>query len=250
MPLQLLVDGGEVRRRLPGCWAWRHIRRWKQRRRQTSVVPAVGQRPTNIAAAARFKYSCTVLTESEQLRAICRCSSFSSFLSRRTSLILRVDFLLAGKRFSLQGQGLVPGVDVQRLYLWKIFQGQSEQRSGVGQKVFGFSPEFVFGFSPEWCSESSRNRVRLQPGMLFGIIPESCSVCPGIRNQVIDVSDADRALAFANIQKAANYYGVNLAETSWRDLGIHPQTRSRGAGTKNAVARERRVQSTRRPLNR
>jgi hypothetical protein len=41
--------------------------------------------------------------------------------------------------------------------------------------------------------------------------------------QVIDVSDADRALAFANIEKAANYYGVNLAETSWHDLGIHPQ---------------------------
>ena len=32
-------------------------------------------------------------------------------------------------------------------------------------------------------------------------------------DQVIDVSDADRALAFANIEKAANYYGVNLAET-------------------------------------
>jgi len=33
-------------------------------------------------------------------------------------------------------------------------------------------------------------------------------------DQVIDVSDADRALAFANMEKAANYYGVNLAETS------------------------------------
>jgi hypothetical protein len=42
-------------------------------------------------------------------------------------------------------------------------------------------------------------------------------------DQVIDVSDADRALAFANIEKAATYYDVNLAETSWRDLGIHPQ---------------------------
>jgi hypothetical protein len=42
-------------------------------------------------------------------------------------------------------------------------------------------------------------------------------------DQVIDVSDADRALAFANIEKAASYYGVSLAETSWRDLGIHPQ---------------------------
>jgi hypothetical protein len=42
-------------------------------------------------------------------------------------------------------------------------------------------------------------------------------------DQVIDVSDADRALAFANIEKAANYYDINLSETSWHDLGVHPQ---------------------------
>ena len=42
-------------------------------------------------------------------------------------------------------------------------------------------------------------------------------------DQVIDVSDADRALAFANIQKAADYYGVNLSETDWHQLGSHPQ---------------------------
>jgi hypothetical protein len=46
-------------------------------------------------------------------------------------------------------------------------------------------------------------------------------------DQVIDVSDEDRALAFANIEKAANHYGVNLAETSWHDLGIHPQKNRR-----------------------
>jgi hypothetical protein len=37
--------------------------------------------------------------------------------------------------------------------------------------------------------------------------------------QVKDVSDADRALAFANIQKAAQYYSVHLTVTSWVDLG-------------------------------
>ena len=42
-------------------------------------------------------------------------------------------------------------------------------------------------------------------------------------DQVIDVSDADRAVAFANIEKAASYYNVHLAETSWHDLGNHPQ---------------------------
>ena len=51
-------------------------------------------------------------------------------------------------------------------------------------------------------------------------------------DQVIDVSDADRALAFANIEKAAKYYSVNLAETSWRDMGIHPQENKRDAAAK------------------
>jgi hypothetical protein len=60
-------------------------------------------------------------------------------------------------------------------------------------------------------------------------------------DQVIDVSDADRALAFANIEKAANYYDVNLAETSWHDLGVHPQKNRKEAAAKGAVTRERRV---------
>jgi hypothetical protein len=42
-------------------------------------------------------------------------------------------------------------------------------------------------------------------------------------DQVLDVSDEDRALAFANIEKAARHYRVNLSETDWRQLGIHPQ---------------------------
>ena len=62
-------------------------------------------------------------------------------------------------------------------------------------------------------------------------------------DQVIDVSDADRALAFANIEKAANYYDVSLPETSWHELGIHPQKSRREAAIKGAVTRERRVPS-------
>jgi hypothetical protein len=54
-------------------------------------------------------------------------------------------------------------------------------------------------------------------------------------DQVIDVSDADRALAFANIEKAAKHYDVNLAETSWHDLGIHPQKNRREAAAKGAI---------------
>jgi hypothetical protein len=37
-------------------------------------------------------------------------------------------------------------------------------------------------------------------------------------NQVMDVSDAERDLAFTNIQKAARYYGVEIRETDWRQL--------------------------------
>ena len=48
-------------------------------------------------------------------------------------------------------------------------------------------------------------------------------------DQVIGVSDAERALAFANIEKAAKYYDVNLTETSWHDLGIHPRKKQKRA---------------------
>ncbi len=43
-------------------------------------------------------------------------------------------------------------------------------------------------------------------------------------DQVEGVSAADRELAMANIKKAAKYYGVDLSETSWKDLGVHPQS--------------------------
>lgn len=42
-------------------------------------------------------------------------------------------------------------------------------------------------------------------------------------DQVIDVSDEDRALAFANIEKAAKYFDLDLSETNWHQLGVHPQ---------------------------
>jgi hypothetical protein len=51
-------------------------------------------------------------------------------------------------------------------------------------------------------------------------------------DQVIDVSDEDRALAFANIEKAAQHYDVDLSETSWRDLGARPQADRKEAAAK------------------
>jgi|SRR5271165_843018 len=59
-------------------------------------------------------------------------------------------------------------------------------------------------------------------------------------DRVIDVSDADRALAFANIEKAARYYKVNLSETSWHDLGVHPQQNRKEAAAKGVVTHERK----------
>jgi hypothetical protein len=38
-------------------------------------------------------------------------------------------------------------------------------------------------------------------------------------DQVEGISDADRDLAFANIKKAAQHYGVDLKEKDWRELG-------------------------------
>jgi ABC-type Na+ efflux pump permease subunit len=43
-------------------------------------------------------------------------------------------------------------------------------------------------------------------------------------DQVEDVSEADRDLAFANIKKAARHYGLNIEEKSWRNLGKPPHT--------------------------
>src|SRR5664280_2525540 len=61
-------------------------------------------------------------------------------------------------------KGPLPGVDVQRRYLWKTFRGKPNSIPGSARK----------------CSASARNPVRLHPGMLFGFSPESCSTCPGM----------------------------------------------------------------------
>ena len=45
-------------------------------------------------------------------------------------------------------------------------------------------------------------------------------------DQVKDVSDAERDVAFANIKKAARHYKVEIVEESWRDLGKQPHTKN------------------------
>src|SRR6185437_8230720 len=131
-----------------------------------------GSGQVTLAAVARFRYSCTVLTDREQLRAICLWSSFSSYRSLRTSLVLRMDVLLAGNDSS-HWEGSRTGGDVQRRSPVENVPGQAEQRSGAAR--------IVFAFSPDSCSPSARNPVRDQRGILFGFTPESRSPCPGFR---------------------------------------------------------------------
>lgn len=45
-------------------------------------------------------------------------------------------------------------------------------------------------------------------------------------DQVKEVSDADRDQAWANLQKAAKHYGVEIEEKSWHDLGKKPHAKS------------------------
>jgi hypothetical protein len=47
-------------------------------------------------------------------------------------------------------------------------------------------------------------------------------------------------LAFANIKKAAEHYDVELTETSWRDLGVHPQTHRKEAAAKAVKTKRER----------
>jgi hypothetical protein len=66
-------------------------------------------------------------------------------------------------------------------------------------------------------------------------------------DQVIDVSDEDRQLAFANIKKAANYYGIDMTETDWTQLGKTPHTgrtaEDRKRSARKAAATRKRHES-------
>jgi hypothetical protein len=55
--------------------------------------------------------------------------------------------------------------------------GDGERDSGLARKVFGIAPERR--------SPSGRNRVRDQPGIVFGFIPESRSGSPGFPNETL-----------------------------------------------------------------
>ena len=54
-------------------------------------------------------------------------------------------------------------------------------------------------------------------------------------DQVRGVSDDARALAFANIKKAAKHYGVDMTEKKWTELGRRPSTSRPASARKESV---------------
>ena len=56
-------------------------------------------------------------------------------------------------------------------------------------------------------------------------------------DQVIDVSDEERAQAFENLKAAAHHYGVELSESDWEQLGRSPKTGRTEADRKDAARR-------------
>jgi hypothetical protein len=45
-------------------------------------------------------------------------------------------------------------------------------------------------------------------------------------DQVDGVSDVERDIAFENIKAAAKHFGVEMTETSWKELGKKPHARN------------------------
>jgi hypothetical protein len=58
-------------------------------------------------------------------------------------------------------------------------------------------------------------------------------------DQVDDVSDEDRDLAFANIKKAAKHYRVDVSESTWRELGKPRSSRKKGPAPKSVATRKK-----------
>lgn len=56
-------------------------------------------------------------------------------------------------------------------------------------------------------------------------------------DQVTGVDDGERALAFANLKKAAKHYDVEMSESDWKELGRSPST-GRTVSDRKASARK------------
>jgi len=159
----------------------------------SSLQPSGKGHPTP-AAAARSRYSWTVLSPIRQLRAICRCPNPSSNLNLKTSLTFRMDDLLAGTLFLLIYGVSMPGycpalLRPTAVRLWKTFRSKPN----------------TIPVDEQNCSPSHRNGVRLQTGMLFGITTEWCS--PSERNRVRLRPDSPRCDGRGHLLRWAGFFG-------------------------------------------
>lgn len=100
---------------------------------------------------------------------------------------------------------------------WKPYEKQGEltERSDLPDSVFAFPKE-----RKEPLTDASHVRNAIARF-----------------DQTIGVSDADRELAFANIQKAAAHYGIEMSETRWQELASRPST-GRTKADREASARK------------
>ncbi|WP_433130192.1 DUF6582 domain-containing protein [Micromonospora sp. CA-240977] len=85
-----------------------------------------------------------------------------------------------------------------------------EKHGGLSSKDKRELPETVFAFP----------RERKEPMTDAGHVRNAIARF----DQVQGVTDEDRDLAFQNILAAARHYGVEVAETNWRQLGKLPHT--------------------------
>src|SRR5215467_14160818 len=108
----------------------------EQRPFEALVVAVIRQRPPKPGSLGALQVVKTVDWPIEQLRAICRCPNPSSYLSRSTSLILRMDNLLAGNLIPPFSGRFACRVVIQRrplFELWKSFRDQADHESGIGR---------------------------------------------------------------------------------------------------------------------
>lgn len=91
---------------------------------------------------------------------------------------------------------------------WKPFPEHGELSSNERERL----PDDVFAF-PKQRKEPLTDARHVQNALARF-------------DQVEGVSDEDRDLAFSNIKRAARYYGLNVEESDWHQLGKHPHTRN------------------------
>lgn len=86
---------------------------------------------------------------------------------------------------------------------WKPFSSATHGRLSVAEKAALPSTSFAF---PRTRKEPLTNATHVRGAMARF-------------DQVGDVTDAERDLAFSNIQAAANYFDIKMKETDWHQFG-------------------------------